>query len=181
MESGAIFQFINTLIADNTVTASGAKGPDCYDFGTGTVSSNGYNLVGIADGCTISAASADQIGTAAAPVDPMLASLQTIGGNGTRVLPLLPGSPAIDAADPQVVGSGGTCYSPDQVGTTRPKDDNGDGTSACDIGAVEYVQQTSSTSTSSGGGGALSVFALFALFCAAGTRWVSRRSRGKVV
>lgn len=180
VESGANFQFTNTLIAGNTVTATGGAGPDCDDFGTGNVSSTGYNLVGIADGCTsLSAASSDQVGTGAAPVDPMLGSLQAIGG-GTRVLPLLPGSPAIDAADPQVVGSGGTCYTPDQVGNTRPKDDNGDGTAACDIGAVEYVQQPNSSGGGGGGGGALSLFGLFALFCAAVAR-TSRRSRGKAV
>lgn len=175
VESGAIFQFDNTLIADNTVTAAGAAGPDCYDFGTGTVSTSGYNLVGIADGCSITAASSDQVGTATTPIDPKLGSLQAIGGNGTRVLPLLSGSPAIDAADPQIVGSGGTCYSPDQVGTTRPQDDNGDGTAACDIGAVEYVKK------SSGGGGALSLFVLFALLCIVAARVVSGRSRAKAV
>lgn len=163
--AGANFLFVNTIIADNTLTSPLGVGADCNDDGgTGAVNSQSLNLIGVVDGCTsLTPFPGDHYGTAAAPLDPKLGTLQVLGTNGTRALPLLPGSPAIDAGDPNTTGSGGTCYSPDQVGNTRPKDDNGDGTAACDIGAVEYVQQPSS-SGGGGGGGALGPVGLLALF-----------------
>lgn len=175
VEGSGQFLFVNTLIADNTATGTG---PDCADGGgTGTISSNGFNLIGKSDGCTtLNPYPSDQVGTSASPLDPKLGTLQSIGGNGTRVLPLLPGSPAIDAADPNIAGSGGTCYSPDQVGTIRPKDDNGDGTAACDIGAVEYVQQPSSSGGGGGGGGgAIGMPGLLALLATVAGAVLTRR------
>lgn len=48
-----------------------------------------------------------------------------------------PGSPAIDE------GSNATCLPVDQRGVKRPQDGNGNGTSICDIGAVEARPQSS--------------------------------------
>lgn len=64
-------------------------------------------------------------------VDPKLAGLSNT--NYLRTHALLSGSPAIDAATPL------HCTSTDQRGTERPKDGDGDGTSACDMGAFEHV------------------------------------------
>jgi hypothetical protein len=62
------------------------------------------------------------------------AKLGPLADNGGPTLThgWLPGSPAIDAADPAPPGSGGTaCPTTDQRGETRPRG------AACDIGAVE--------------------------------------------
>lgn len=61
--------------------------------------------------------------------DPLTSAPVNYGGS-TFVLPLLPGSPAIDAAD----DSDGTCLLTDQRGLSRPQ---GEG---CDIGAFERLQ-----------------------------------------
>lgn len=160
--SAATLDLYGTILAANIATNSA---PDCDDNGaSGVVTTDGYNLVGENDGCTLNInGSSEQIGTASSPIDPMLGTLQLVAGapTPTYVLPLLPGSPAIDAGDTQLTSAGGTCESPDQVGDTRPQDDNQDGSAACDIGAVEYVQASSSGSGSSsststtGGGGAM--------------------------
>ena len=175
---GAQFHLSGSVLADNTASVIA---PDCGDGdGIGHVSADEYNLVGISDGCTLSVNSAtNQIGSAASPIDPKLGTLQVIAGapTPTQVLPLLPGSPAIDAGDSILFTNGGTCYSPDQVGTARPQDDNGDGTAACDIGAVEYVQQpaTSSGSGSSGGG----AFGLLELCVLLGMALLAMFARGR--
>jgi CSLREA domain-containing protein len=60
--------------------------------------------------------------------DPMVAPRRERGG--TVYHPLLPGSPARDAtAEP--------CPAEDQLGAARPADGDGNGTAACDIGAIE--------------------------------------------
>lgn len=84
-----------TIVAGNTLV-SGPPGsaPDLQ----AVVTSQGFNLIGIADGTTGLVAS-DLRGTAAAPLDPWLAALADNGGF-TQTMALLPGSPAIDAGDP---------------------------------------------------------------------------------
>ena len=68
----------------------------------------------------------DSCGTPALSGDPLLAQA---AGSPLR-LPLLPGSPSIDAADPRF------CAATDQIGTSRPQ---GGG---CDIGAIEFQTNT---------------------------------------
>jgi hypothetical protein len=62
--------------------------------------------------------------------DPHLSSLSNYGGF-TPVLPILPGSAAIDAGDDA------SCPTTDQRGVSRPIDGDGDGVAVCDMGAFE--------------------------------------------
>lgn len=77
----------DTILSKN-VAPSGS--PDCG----GSIVSNGYNLVGIASGCTGFGAPGDQINVGA-----HLGPLQDNGGPTLTMAPL-PGSPAIDAVAP---------------------------------------------------------------------------------
>ena len=61
--------------------------------------------------------------------DPQLGELVEPQDGSPPYIPLMPGSPAIDAA------VGEFCPDTDQIGTPRPQGE------ACDIGAVEYVQE----------------------------------------
>jgi hypothetical protein len=121
----------NTIFASNTA----ANGPDVK----GKLSSNGFNLVGNNAGATIlSPQVSDQIGTAAAPIDPLLGPLQNNGGpTFTHALRL--GSPAIDKGE----SSGSTI---DQRGFGRRKDvpalANAPGGDGADIGAYETAFAT---------------------------------------
>lgn len=81
-----------TIILANTVLRTGASGENIYNFG-GQVVSQGYNLSND-NGSGYLNHSGDQINT-----DPMLGPLQDNGGP-TFTHALLPGSPAIDAGDP---------------------------------------------------------------------------------
>jgi hypothetical protein len=102
------FTMRNTLITGN------GDAPKC----AGSVESLGYNI-GSDASCNLSGLG-DQNG-----VDPMLGPLADNGG-GTMTHALLPGSPAIDAGDPN------GCPATDQRGVARPQG------SGCDIGAFEY-------------------------------------------
>ena len=142
---GGTLNIWNSIVSGNIDHAPTSKAPDC----AGTLSSAGYNLIGDSAGCTIGA-SAPGILTG---VNPVLGSLQDNGGfSPTHAL--LDGSPAIDAANPSVPGSGGNaCLAVDQRGAHRPRG------VACDIGAYEAGKPNSSvmirafsTSISSGGG-----------------------------
>ena len=116
---GAIYNATNTSAATlrNSLTAlnqpgaggaagmgaalSGATGfagigPDLF----GPFTSRGHNLVGQADGSTglTNSSMGDLVGSAAAPLDPLLGPLQNNGGP-TYTMALLAGSPALDAGD----------------------------------------------------------------------------------
>jgi CSLREA domain-containing protein len=115
----------STILAKN----SAPNGPDIAS--NSTVPSQGYNLIGNNSGATITAATGDQMGTPAAPIDPLLGPLHDNGGP-TKTHALLPNSKAIDKGD-----SGTTVA--DQRGFFRPVDtlsitNAGDG---ADIGAYE--------------------------------------------
>jgi hypothetical protein len=111
----------NSLLAGNKDTS--LQPSDC----SGTLTSQGYNLIGSTNHCTITG---DTTGNLLG-VDPRLGPLQDNGGP-TFTHALLPGSPAIDAGNPAAPGSGGTaCEATDQRGVTRPQG------ARCDIGAVE--------------------------------------------
>lgn len=129
---GGIYnQGAGTIVVRNSIIAGNRAdvGVDCAS----TLLSEGYNLIQDVAGCTISGTTTGNL----LGVDPLLAPL---AANGGQVLSqaLLPDSPAIDAANPALPDSGGsTCEPRDIVGTTRPKDGNGDGVAQCDMGAFE--------------------------------------------
>ena len=105
----------NSIIADNLAYSS----PEC----SGALSSSGYNLFGNPAGCTLSLGAGDLTNT-----DPLLGALVDF----SDYYHLLPGSPAIDAGNPALPGSGGNaCLLTDQRGVTR--------LGRCDIGAYEYT------------------------------------------
>ncbi|MBR8840297.1 MAG: hypothetical protein DSM106950_41480 [Stigonema ocellatum SAG 48.90 = DSM 106950] len=87
----------NTIIAAN-LTTDGGINPDV----SGTFTSNGYNLIGDATGSTGFGVTGDIVGTTDNPIDPLLAPLAFNGGS-TQTVALLPGSPAIGAADPTIM------------------------------------------------------------------------------
>lgn len=124
--AGGTVTFANTILATNTSSAAEA---DC----AGWLTSEGYNLVGNATGCTLTPTTGDQAGTASSPINPRLGPLQDNGGS-TLTHMLLPASPAIDAGNPAEPGSTSTaCVAIDQRNQWRPYK------AACDIGAVEQV------------------------------------------
>lgn len=91
------FTLRNTIVAGNTDASTDAedKVPDCADI----ILSEGHNLIGNATGCAYVDAAGDQVGTGAAPINPMLGPLALNGGTTPNHLPLA-GSPAINAGDP---------------------------------------------------------------------------------
>lgn len=99
------------------------------DLGDGTVSL-GNNVFGVAGSNSPALVAGDSIGDFAAPLDPMLAPLQDNGGP-TYTHAVLPGSPALDAANP--IAS----QPVDQRGLIRPQG------SGPDIGAFELESFTS--------------------------------------
>src|SRR5204862_2545028 len=103
---------------------------DCYGAGA-PLTSDGWNILGSDEGCGLSSAPGDLVGSAAAPIDPTLGPAQDNGG-GTFTMALLPGSPAIDTANPAAPGSdAAACEALDARGVSRPQD------TACDKGAYE--------------------------------------------
>jgi hypothetical protein len=93
---------------------------------SGAIESAGYNLIGDTSGCAFTSTTGDKLNE-----DPLLlGQLVSLAG----YYPLLSGSPAIDAANPTIPGSGGSaCSAIDQRGVARPQG------SACDMGAYEYT------------------------------------------
>ncbi len=107
----------SSIIAQN-----GAGNSVDIDNVSGIFSSQGYNLIGNADGLSgVSASNHDQYGTTNVPLDPGLGTLGNYGGI-TQTLPILIGSSAIQA---------GSCtnISTDQRGQSRGN--------PCDVGAYE--------------------------------------------
>jgi uncharacterized repeat protein (TIGR01451 family) len=89
---GTSVTLFDTIVAGN----SGGSGSDVQ----GTVISQGHNLIGNGDGSSglTNGILRDQVGTAAAPIDPKLGALADNGGP-TPTMALRSGSPAIDAGD----------------------------------------------------------------------------------
>ncbi|HUA03857.1 MAG TPA: choice-of-anchor Q domain-containing protein [Solirubrobacteraceae bacterium] len=109
----------NTILADN----SAASGADCG--GTGTFTSDGFNLES-ADTCGLRN-TGDLVNT-----EPQLGPLQNDGGL-TPTQALAAGSPAVDAGS--CTDAFGSPVSIDQRGIARPQPAGGN----CDIGAYELV------------------------------------------
>ncbi len=111
----------NTIIANNRNTGPGGPN-DC----SGTLWSQGYNLILDATGCTINGTLTGNL----TGQDPLLGPLQVNGaGTPTHALSLSPGSPALAAGNPGVPGSGPpACWADDQRPQLRGH---------CAIGAYE--------------------------------------------
>ena len=101
----------NTIVALNTIQG---EARDC----TGPVTSLGNNLIGELMGCDITPQPSDP------PGDPGLGPFTDNGRPGQGHVPLLEGSPAIDA------GNDALCSRTDQLGQPRE--------GVCDIGAFEF-------------------------------------------
>jgi hypothetical protein len=118
----------NSIVANN-FAYDASDGPDI----SGGVDSQGYNLIGNSSGANITPTIGDQIGTADAPIDPMLGFLQDNGGP-TQTQALLPGSPATDKGNSEGLTA-------DQRARPRPIDDPSidpaEGGDNSDIGAFE--------------------------------------------
>lgn len=113
--SGTV-NLLNTIVGSNT--DRGGQAPDC----SGTITSQGHNLVQSTLGCTITGDATGNI----TGQDPQLGALTANGGPTLTHLPLA-GSSAIDA------GSNTGSPPADQRGTSRPQG------AGVDIGAVEVV------------------------------------------
>ena len=111
----------DSLIADNVIVRGGglANIPSDCD---GNLFSAGRNLIQDVSTCTFTGSPAGNI----TGQDPLLGPLGTDGGE-TATLPLLGGSPALDAGD------NASCLYVDQRGLPRPFN------VTCDIGAYEYT------------------------------------------
>ena len=152
----AIFARADSLVVNSTIVnnRTGVEGPmriwnsiivghvggNCL----GAVTSLGHNLIGgEAGGCKGLLPSdiiipfkppfnSSEAALSAVLTDAGLGSLMDGGRPGEGHIPLLAGSPAIDAADPTA------CPATDQRQLARPIDGNADGVRSCDIGAVEF-------------------------------------------
>jgi predicted outer membrane repeat protein len=127
LDNGGASNIRNTIIAQNLVDLDGA-GPDV----SGAFSSGGHNLIGDGSGSTgfANGVNGDMVGTADTPLDPRLGPLANNGGP-TQTHALRAGSPAIDQ------GEETDAPATDQRGVGRPRDGDGNGSPAVDIGAFE--------------------------------------------
>lgn len=127
ISAGAGVTIVNSIVALNQANS----GPDV----SGTVTSSGYNLVGVFDGSSGWSGTGDQTGTKSFPLDPMLGGLEDNGGS-TRTYALRWGSPAMDKGK-----SSGVAI--DQRGEARYDDPtlaNASGGGGSDIGAYEAAE-----------------------------------------
>jgi hypothetical protein len=125
--SPGYLEIIDSTISDNSVAATdrgaiGIASSGGLDLRNSIVAGNGsrgelditasnasgsYNLIGVADAGLVGLSNGvdhNQIGTAASPIDPGLLPLRDYGGP-TFSMALMPGSPALDAGDPDSAGT----------------------------------------------------------------------------
>jgi hypothetical protein len=132
---GGISIQLGTVVLRSSIVAANT-GVTIADCG-GKLSTKGYNLIGDADGCTVTAAVGDLIGSAtgSGAIDARLGPLADNGGR-TQTMALLSDSPARDAIPIGATATGGFALCPasgttDQRLIPRPQGP------ACDIGAFE--------------------------------------------
>jgi hypothetical protein len=119
---GAISSYLSPVVLQNTIVANNTGG-NC----NGTMTSYGYNLS--SDNTCNFNGTGDLNNT-----DPKLGKLGNYGGP-TQTIPLLSGSPAIDAGNPNGCTDGkGHLLKTDQRGMPRPDKEDAGG---CDMGAYE--------------------------------------------
>lgn len=130
--NGIRFQRVDgrTLFLRNTILhGNGLQGCTLVGIANPTISTDGYNLSqGL--GCEIQNGASNLTG-----VNPMLAALVAPTNEYSAYHLPMAGSPVIDAGHPLVGGLG--CLERDQRFTLRPIDGDGNGSSRCDIGAIE--------------------------------------------
>jgi hypothetical protein len=120
---GGIWTYNSKVILQNSIVANSPYGGNC----SGTMTSNGYNLS--SDNTCNFNNTGDMNDTY-----PFLGTLGDYGGP-TQTIPLLSGSPAIDAGNPRGCTDGnGKLLKTDQRGKPRPDHED---TSGCDMGAYE--------------------------------------------
>jgi hypothetical protein len=122
-----------TVTLQSTIVAANAAAngrPDLAKGSSGVALTPDHSLLGAADTVTLTGSSANNLtGTTASPLNPLLGPLASYGGS-TQTMPLLAGSPALNA------GSNPAALATDERGNSRVV-----GT-APDIGAYEYVPIT---------------------------------------
>jgi hypothetical protein len=122
--AGGIFNSGSVTLQNSIISSNSAR--NC----TGTITSRGYNLS--SDGSCALSNSGDRNNT-----NPLLGTLGNNGGP-TPTIPLLAGSPAIDAGNPNGCTDGhGNLLKTDQRGLPRPDPED---TGGCDMGAYERQQ-----------------------------------------
>ncbi len=122
----------------HTIIASNTRGASTRSDASGPIELQ-YSLIGDSTGATINNQGGNQIGTAAAPINPLLGPLANNSGP-TMTHALLAGSPAIDAGNASAVAGAGGVPLYDQRGTPYTRVYNGDAVPGAriDIGAFEW-------------------------------------------
>jgi len=143
-DGGGIYNNLSTVELANTILAGNVVGPGAPSnngqCGGNAYTSLGHNLRSVADpNCT------GFIGSDLVDPNPLLGPLGMNGGP-TPTIPLLPGSPAINAGDPSPLnGLPPACQGTDQRGFPR-----GGGAGQCDIGAFEVQPPAPATPANPG-------------------------------
>ena len=85
-------RLVDTIVAGNTLTSSSGSDPDIYGS---VLAASSYNLIGNGTGLSgiSNGVNHNHIGTAGAPINPILDPLGNYGGP-TQTMPFRPGSPA---------------------------------------------------------------------------------------
>jgi hypothetical protein len=135
VHSSGTLTLARTLITGNTASS----GPEMTN--PGTVLADNHNLFGVngtagVEGFTPGAT--DIVPPAGVQLADILDPTLALHGGPTQTHALVPGSPAIDAGGLVCMDATGDPLTTDQRGRPRVVDGDGDGTAACDIGAVEF-------------------------------------------
>jgi hypothetical protein len=125
-------------VLDHTIVAGNLRTDFLYDDVAGTLTAR-FSLIGDNTGATITDNGGNLIGTADAPINPLLDPLANNGGP-TSTHAILRGSPALDAGDPTAIAGVNNVPLFDQRGTPLDRVTAGDFASSAriDIGAHEY-------------------------------------------
>lgn len=155
LNGGAIVYLRNTIVAANFARSSGGDLDGQFDtLGNNLIGDNTNSNLVASFPAGAAQENGDKIGTSGAALDAKLGALQNNGGP-TNTLPLMQGSPAIDAGNNCVVA--GNCAANltasaaaamDQRGYSRMVDGNipSDGTATVDIGAFELLSMPTAAS-----------------------------------
>ena len=120
---------MSCIVAGNVVVSPlpTSSSPTQIDVGAGMVYTNtavqgtsSYNLIGNGEGMVgiSNNVNHNQVGSAASPINPLLAPVGWYGGP-TQTIALLPGSPALGAGDPSPLDASGNPITVDQRGFAR--------------------------------------------------------------